>query len=232
MPRPYLLPATALAALALAAPASALTVYTDRSAFESAASATVADDFESLTSSVPHPLTRGALTYNVALYESSSYFYRASAGQSTNPTMALGFSWTKDDYFTIDLGGFYTDFGIDIFQNVGGGSQVDVNGVAYSLGFYSSSLGGLVDSYAVGYAQPDGGSFLGASVSTAFDRVTVYGFETSDGTTVDDDIYEVIDNLTLGPVASASAAVPLPAALPLTAAGLAALGAVARRRRG
>ena len=159
----------------------------------------------------------GPLTFGTGITVSSegNELFSVGTGQSTNTTVALGSNSPDEDTLTIDLGGDWSAFGLDLFQNGGGGSQTG-GLVEFTLTTFLDGM--LVDTFLTDVA-PNGGSFFGFNSIGLFDSVNISG----------DGMFEVVDNVSAG--VSGAAVVPLPASLPLLLAGFGALGVMRRRRK-
>ncbi|MDE2419334.1 MAG: PEP-CTERM sorting domain-containing protein [Burkholderiales bacterium] len=188
--------------------------YTDRTTFESAVNIGYKETFQSLNGTVGFT---GPITLPTALTVSSpsNNLFSVGAGQSSNPTEAIGSNYPAGDYLSFDLGGNYLAFGADLFQNFGGGSQRS-SPVTFALSFFDGAT--LLSSITT-LVAPNGGSFIGfTSDAGAFNRVHV--LSQSGG-------YEVVDNVTVGTVT----AVPEPETYALMLAGLGMVGTIVRRRK-
>ena len=205
-----------LAAIGAAAAAQGAT-YTERSAFEAATVASYVEGFQSLSTDIIGFDGPALMPSGLLVYSESGRLFVAKPGQSTNPTTALGSNLPVQDSLYLDLGGDFSAFGADIFQNFGSGSQAE-DSIYYTIETFLDER--FVESVA-GLIGPDGGGFLGLTSTNLFDRVRVFASVT--------DAYEVVDDVTVGTLGVAP--VPLPAGLPLLVAALGTLGVLRRRAR-
>lgn len=197
-------------------------IFSDRPTFESSITIQANEGFENCgggTASFTGPLNSAnpqcsSFTAGLEISSESNDLFIAAPGQSTNPTTALGSNFPTGDSLTVALGGAFGAFGVDLFQNDGGGSQF-AGPVDYLVTFLLGAA--VVDSLTVPVA-PNGGSFFGYTSASPFDTVTIFSQA---------DSFEVIDNVTFG---DGSVSVPAPATLTLLLAGLTGLGLAARRR--
>ena len=205
-----------LAAIGAAATAQGAT-YTSRFAFEAAMAESYVEGFQSLPTNIIGFDGPALMPSGLLVYSESGRLFVSKPGQSTNLTTAIGSNFPIQDSLYLDLGGDFSAFGADIFQNFGGGSQTD-GSIYYTIETFFDER--FVESVA-GLIDPSGGGFLGLNSTALFDRVRVFASIT--------DAYEVVDNVTVGTLNVAS--VPLPAGLPLLAAALGAFGMMRRRVR-
>ncbi|KAF0677450.1 hypothetical protein [Profundibacterium mesophilum] len=195
--------------------AAGAVTYTDRTTFLNAITLSFTEDFETLPAPLNPPFTLGT---GLTVSSDANDLYTASPGQSSNPTQAIGSNFPLSDWLDFDLGGTFTAFGTDIFQNLGGGAQGSAP-VAYSLHAYAGTS--LVASV-MGDIAPNSGGFLGLTAA-GFDRVRLIGEPV--------DVYEVADNVSVGFSDNViPAPIPLPAGFPLLIAGVAMLGLLTRKR--
>jgi hypothetical protein len=193
--------------LALVATSAHATLFTDRATFESSISITYNENFETLsgTSSFSGPIT---MPTGLTVSSPSNDLFSAGPGQSTNSTEAIGSNYPIGDFLTFLLGGDYSAFGADFFQNFNNGLQFS-GLISYQLQFFDN--GSLIDSINSSVA-PNGGSFIGfISNVGVFDRVQVLSLAGS---------FEVADNVTVGNAST----VPEPITMTLMGLGLAGLG--------
>jgi hypothetical protein len=203
-----------------AAPASAQSTYTSRATFQ-AASGTLATEtfsgcgtastsFNGSVSSTSGPCT--GIVAGVTYSPGAGNLYIAGPGQSSNPTTALGMDNPSGNPFLITFAQNKSAFGLDLFQNFGGGSQSG-SAAPFTVSFLLS--GANVASYNFGVASGTG-SFFGFT-GAIFDTVRV---AQTNG-------YAVIDNVSFGTVA----AVPETATWGMMIAGFGLMGAAMRNRR-
>lgn len=207
---------------------SAWMYFGDRASFEAASAVTLREDFESFAGQAGSFLSSSVATPSGIGVETNSFIsndlYVAGPGQSTNPTTALGVDHPIGNTLWLNLGGYYSAFGVDVFQNFGSGSQGTAGqSVIYEAWLWSSNASDYVGSF-WSSVLPNQTGFVGFTADTPFDWVEIYahtgGYRESTGNT-----YEVIDNIAVGTANS----VPLPGTLPLISIGLAGF-AVLRRR--
>lgn len=192
------------------------TTYTDRATYEAAADTQTVEDFETLsgTASLNGPWMGPS---GLVVSSESNQLFSVAPGQSSNPTEGIGSNTPRSDSLTLDLGGDFFSFGLDIFQNNSGGDQTGVD-QPFTITLFDD--GGQVGQFSATVAS-GGGSFFGAINMLAFDMINV---------SADNGLFEVVDNVSWGN-GSATAPVPVPGALPLMLAGLGALGAAKRKKK-
>lgn len=188
--------------------------YTDRATFESAINVSYTETFQSFsgTGSIAGPV---AMPTGLIVSSPSEDLFTVGVGQSSNPTEAIGSNYPPKDFLSFNLGGNYSAFGADLFQNFGGGDQSSF-AVTYELSFFN---GATLLSTINGLVAPNVGSFIGYTSDVgSFNRVQIFSLA---------DSYEVADNVTVGTVT----AVPEPETYAMLLAGLGLMGAVARSRK-
>jgi PEP-CTERM motif len=203
-----------LALFSLASIGANAATYTNRATFESAINISYTETFQSLngTAGFSGPI---AMPTGLTVSSPSNNLFSVGAGQSSNPTEAIGSNYPAADFLSFDLGGNYLAFGADLFQNFGGGTQSS-SAVTYALSFFN---GATLLSSITSLVAPHGGSFIGfTSDAGTFNRVQVLSQANS---------YEVLDNVTVGNVT----AVPEPETYALMLAGLGIIGTIVRRRK-
>lgn len=194
---------------------SAAIVFTDRSSFESSITIQLTEGFQSLpatTTVFTGPIT---LPSGITISSPSNDLFSVGAGQSTNPTTAIGSNTPLGDFLGVDLGGDFFAFGLDIFQNNFGGAQFATD-ITFDVTFL---VGATIIDILTAQVAPNGGSFFGVISSASFDNVRIFATPTGS--------FEVIDDVTLGDIN----VIPLPAALPLYGTGLAVMGFLGWRRK-
>lgn len=186
------------------APAQAATVFTDRTAFESAVTVTDTEDFGAVTARAPgDPLTLDGVTYSTST-AAGLFFSEAAFGLSGGFIAA-----ENSGFIIIDMSGV-TAFGLDV-SDLFSGVQT------FTWRAFDASA-----------TQIATGTFERNNAFGFFGLTTEGEFITSFELEADGD-YEAIDNLVFGTATGAE--VPTPAALPLLVAGLAGLGALRRTPR-
>lgn len=209
-------------AASLAAPVSAATVFNDSASYSAAAGSVTNVDFQGC------PPTTQALGTNVTVSNSgpcagvpggvtfspptSNGLYIAGAGQSANPTTALGLNTPSGGALAIAFGALQTSFGTDLFQNFGGGFQSGQPAV-FTLAFFNNAT--LLNTYSVNVASGTGG-FFGVTEASAFNGVRI---SQAGG-------FAVIDNVKFG-----VGAVPEPATWAMMLLGFGGIGFAMRRRK-
>jgi hypothetical protein len=226
MKRLVALAALTLAWTAPAAPAAVIT-YANRTAFNTAAPGVPVEGFQNANTSTTvafnGPLSSatnnavfspGDILPGITISTNSNAMFLAGAGQSSNPTLAVGSNTPGSDTLTLQFGPGVTAVAFDLFQNFGGGSQSG-SPQAYQVSLFDTSnvLLGVFPT-----TVPSGsGGFFGATSTDPIGRVTILGPSLGFGA------FEVIDNVAFGE------AVPEPATLAVF--GLLAAGAFGVRRR-
>lgn len=224
--KPLVLLASAVAIVAGAPSFAASTVYSTRAAFNGATSGLTTETFQScpggttlangqsLSSGSPAPC--GSIVAGVTFSpdSASANNYIAAAGQSTNPTIALGTNLPSQGRLRVIFNNPQTAFGADLFENYGAGTQ----GAAAPFIIELFNGATLVDTLNT-TVQPNGGSFFGVTSTNPFDRVFLRQ-NTDPG-------FAVIDNVSFG---AAGPAVPEPATWALLLAGFGLTGLMMRHR--
>ena len=219
--------ATILAAAATLAsvPAAAQFVtYTDRGSFNGAAGSIVTENFQSCTGTVGvtgvlsslNPGNCTALTAGISYAVPSGDLYIAGAGQSSNPTTALGVNNPREGNNLVTFLNGTTAFGADFNQNLGGGSQNEV-GETFGLTAFDIN-GGFVGAFAFTVA-PGTPTFFGFTSVGTIGSIAVRQIGG----------FAVMDNVSFS--GTAGPAVPEPASWAMLIAGFGLVGAVSRRRR-
>lgn len=214
--RKFALAGVAMALLVSLSTAAHATTFTNRATFEASVTIDFTEDFQSLgnnTSSLAGP---ALLPSGITVSSQSNSLFVVGPGQSSNPTTAIGSNSPLSDSLTVDLGGSYSAFGVDLFQNFGGGSQGG-SPINYELSFFNGAV--LIDTIIASVA-PNGGSFSGYISGSLFDSVEIFSLATS---------YEILDNVTVG--SGESRGVPEPGSMMLFGAGIVGLGLMRRRKR-
>ena len=209
------------ALLPIAATAQATTTtYSSQGTFSAAAGPVTTETFQGCPSSTtsfsgnvsssvgPCSGIAPGVTYSPA----QGSLYIAGAGQSSNPTTALGLDLYSGDPITIDFASPITAFGANLYQNFGGGAQSGVD-AAFQILVYGAGnvlLGTFNPNVASG-----GGSFFGLTSTDAFVQVKI---SQPSG-------FAVIDNVQW------SGAVPEPGTWAMMLLGFAAIGVAFRRNR-
>ena len=140
---------------------------------------------------------------------------RLPPSESSNPTTALGINLPTGGVNTITFASGTSAFGLDLFQNFGGGSQSgSPASFLISLFDASNSLIGAFNPF----VAPNGGSFFGVTSSDV-----IFSAQVSQPGG-----YAVVDNVRFG---SVSAAVPEPATWALLLIGFGFIGGAMRIRR-
>lgn len=207
--------AIAALAAAVAAPPSVAqtTTYSDAGSFSSAVGATTTVTFEGCAGTGTNAADFcSGIPSNVSF--TALDFYTASPGQSTNPTTALGIDLPSGGINTITFADGTYVFGLDLFQNYGGGEQ---SGIPQDFLIAIYGLSGLIDTFNPTIAS-DGGGFFGV---TSIDQILSAQVSLPGG-------FAVVDNVQF---ASITAAVPEPSTWMMMLLGFGAVGASLRRRR-
>ena len=211
--------ALAAALLATSVPVSAqVTTYGDQGSFSAAAGPVTTETFSgcpgggfsgSLSSSAgPCSGIVAGVTYS----PQQGSLYIAGAGQSSNPTTALGLDLFSGDPISIVFDEAITAWGADLYQNFGGGTQSGAD-AAFVIALYGA--GNILIDTLNTMVGSDGGDFFGLTSTTPFVRVEV---AQTDG-------YAVIDNVSF----STTTAVPEPATWAMMLLGFGAVGFALRR---
>jgi hypothetical protein len=159
--------------------------FTDPTLFNSSARVTLTEGFQSLgnsTSLFTGPVT---LPSGITVSSQSNQLFVVGPGQSTNPTTAIGSQDPPTDSLFVTLPSNYTAFGVDLYQNLSGGSQSSGD-ITYNITLFEGAT--PVASFLTNVA-PNGGSFFGVTSSQAFDMVQIFSEANS---------FEVIDNVQAG----------------------------------
>jgi PEP-CTERM motif len=215
--------ALATVLLATSVPAAAqVTTYGDQGSFSAAAGPVTTETFSSCpgnnsgfsgsVSSTTGPCGGIVAGVTFAPEQANGQLYSAGAGQSTNPTTALGLNIFLGDSITITFDNAISAWGADLFQNYGGGGQGSEAQFVIAL-FGPGDV--LIDTL-ITMVSPNGGDFFGFTSTTPFVRVDVA--QTSG--------FAVIDNVQW----SSSTAVPEPATWAMMLLGFGAIGFSLRRR--
>lgn len=201
----------ALALLSAQASAASFTVFTDRTAFEAAAGASLATEtFDSVvvdTSFAGGPVTVGDLT--ISAEEPGAFGNQLIDAPPVlgevdgNGTTAINFFTTAAEDAEIAFAAPVTAFGADFFN--------------FNDDTLRTQVLILGELFSPDIVPDDTLSFFGVISDMAFDSVTFAG--------LDNDVFGV-DN-----VSTVTAPIPLPATLPLLLAGIAGFAAVRRFRR-
>lgn len=199
----------------LAGTANAAT-FTDRALFEAAIDIAFTEDFESCgtqTVTFTGPLAGNPVCSGIVsgfdASSASNQLFIAGPGQSGNPTTALGLNFPSGAALFLTFGGVYDSFGLDLFQNIGGGTS-GAQPIPYELDFRLQDT--QVELLNTNVAPA--GSFFGRT-GLSFDEVRVTSLQG----------FAVIDNVTVGLERRdpPPAPIPLPGGLPLLLGGLALL---------
>lgn len=141
--------------------------------------------------------------------------YIAGPGQSANPTTALGVNTPSGGTVTVLFDSAVDAFGVDLFQNFGGGSQ---GGGPATFRFTLHTVGGGVSNFDT-LGTPGAGEFFGFTfTSPLLEKIVI----SQDGG------FAVIDDVTFS---SGGAVVPEPATWAMMILGFGAAGSMIRRRR-
>lgn len=218
----FLAATVAIFATALSAEAG-ITTYTTRAAFDAAAGPTSTEMFNacggtaslgndvSLSSAMPGPC--GSIQPGVTFSPTTGFDnYIAAAGQSANPTGALGVDFPSDAPMIISFAPLTSAFASDLFQNFGGGTQ---SGSDATFTLNAFGPGGLLGTFVFPVASGTGG-FFGLTSTDLISRIEI---SQAGG-------FAVIDNVSFNGVG-----VPEPAAWALMIGGFGLTGAALRRRR-
>lgn len=221
-----ILTAATVALLSSSTAFAATTIYGDRISFDAAAGATTTVDFEgcpNATSAIGTDQTVssstgpcGGIAAGITFApQAGGELYISAAGQSSNPTIALGFNTPSGGSTIITLDSASNAFAGDFFQNFGGGSQSGSD-APFVLSIFSGMT--LIDTFDFDVAS-GGGSFFGLISMDAFDRIE---YAQTNG-------FAVIDNVSFGN--AGPGAVPEPATWAFMIFGFGAIGGAMRRHR-
>ena len=213
--------------------------YGTRAGLNAAANITLTEDFQSYPpgSNYTGPLTTPSGLTVKTHYPVSQDLYVAGPGQSSNPTTAMGVNQADYNSMWIGLNGYYTAFGVDVFQNFGEGNQGSTGqSVIYQAHLWSDSLGGYLGYYAWSSIMPYQVGFVGVTSDTAFNWVRIYSYAPSGSINT----FEVVDNVAAGNKVTddggtlggfGGIALPEPSALALFGMGAVGLICACGRRR-
>jgi hypothetical protein len=178
-----------MAQLIAAGAHAALITYANRTAFNAANPVTAIEDFQDI-SNISQVLSGVNITPGVSFaLTSGTDAYLASAGQSANPTTAIGVNTPASAGWLVSFSTAVNAVALDVFQNFGGGSQ---SGAAISalVEVYGSS--GLIGSFLANVPSGSAG-FVG--VYTGTDLITSITVNNTSS-------FDVIDNVSFGTTAT------------------------------
>lgn len=202
----------AAAALVVMSPSAmaATTVFNDGASFGAASGPTTTVNFEGCVGGGSNAANFcSGLPAGVTF--TASNFYVAPPGQSANPTTALGINTPLGGVNTITFAEGVNVFGMNLFQNFGGGSQSSA-ATSFLIALYGSG-GALIQTFNPSVA-PGTGSFFGVLSTQA-----IFSAQVSQPSG-----FAVIDNVQF------ASAVPEPGTWALMLLGIGGVGFSLRRR--
>lgn len=196
---------------------AALITYATRSAFDAANPGLALEDFQDI-STIGQVLAGTNITPGVTFaLTSGTDAYLAGAGQSSNPTTAIGVNTPTSAGWKMTFSTAVNAVGLDVFQNFGGGSQSGsaINATVNVYGPASVLLGSFLTSIPSGAA-----GFAGVySTDALITSITVNNTSS----------FDVIDNVAFG-LGAGSSSVPDSGSVSLLGLVLAGLLCASRRR--
>lgn len=222
--------AAAFASLVVGGAASAApTYYATRGAFDAANTGLTFEGFEKMdatstvtftsplnsTTSIAGVVSPGEIVAGISFDLTDGHdAYVAAPGQSANTTRAIGVNTPTTAGWKVSFDAPTNAFGVDAYQNFGGGGQSG-SPILVTVNLYDASSS-LIDSST--FSVPSGSNgFFGVSSTVGISYLTIDNRAS----------FDVIDNIEFG----AAPAVPEPSTYALMALGLAGIAGVARRRQ-
>lgn len=222
--------AAGLASLVVGGAASAApTYYGTRAAFDTANVGLTFEGFESMdavgtvgftsplssTSNIAGVVSPGEIVAGITFDMTTGHdAYVAAPGQSANTSRAIGVNTPTAAGWKVSFDAPTNAFGVDVYQNFGGGNQSG-SSISVTVNLYNLSSA-LIDSSLITVPSGSNG-FFGVYSASGISYLTIDNA----------DSFDVIDNVEFG----TAPAIPEPSTYALMALGLAGIAGVARRRQ-